>query len=82
MGKWFVYILECRDNSYYTGITNDLEKRMNAHEKGTGSKYVKAKGFGKLLAFKECKDKIEAAKFEYQVKNVERNKKIKLLKEK
>ena len=55
--KWFVYILECKDGTYYTGISNDVEKRMEAHQNGKGSKYVYQKGFGKLLRVKLCKDK-------------------------
>ena len=47
--NWCVYILECLDGSYYTGITNNIEKRMNAHKSGKGSKYIKAKGFGHLI---------------------------------
>ena len=50
---WCVYILECMDGSLYTGVTNDVEKRMMAHSNGNGSKYVKRKGFGRLLKVKE-----------------------------
>lgn len=74
--KWHVYLLECKDNSYYTGITNNLEKRMKAHQNGTGSKYVKAKGFKQLLKSKPCKDKIQASKFEYQIKQLTKDKKL------
>lgn len=67
---WFVYILECKDGSFYTGTTNDLEKRMTAHAKGKGSKYVAHKGFKQLLRTKECKDKSDACKAEYQIKSL------------
>ena len=73
---WYVYILECKDDSLYTGITNDLDKRMNAHKKGVGSKYVKWKGFARLLHTIEVEDKSSAAKLEYQIKQMERNEKI------
>ena len=74
--KWFVYILECRDGSFYTGVTNDVDARMNAHTSGKGSKYVYRKGFKKLLFAKPCKDKSEACKFEYEIKNLPRNEKL------
>lgn len=74
--SWFVYILECQDDSLYTGITNNLEKRMAAHAKGTGSKYVRWKGFKKILHAISVVDKSEAAKIEYAVKQLERNDKI------
>ena len=38
--KWFVYLLECLDGSYYVGVTTDVDKRMNAHAEGKGSRYV------------------------------------------
>lgn len=74
--QWYVYILECHDESLYTGITNDLEKRMKAHENGTGSKYVKRKGFLQLLHAIKTKDKVEAAQLEYKIKHLQRNDKI------
>jgi putative endonuclease len=67
---WFVYILECCDGSFYTGISNDLDKRMKTHLNGKGSKYVARKGFRKLLAAKECKTKSEACKAEYLIKKL------------
>ncbi|MBT3985132.1 GIY-YIG nuclease family protein [archaeon] len=76
MMVWYVYILECKDDSLYTGITNDLDKRMAAHKSGKGSKYVKWKRFHKLLHAIEVKDKSEAAKLEYKIKQLERNEKI------
>ena len=50
--QWYVYILECQDGSFYTGVTNDVDVRMNAHATGKGSKYVYKKGFKKLLRIK------------------------------
>jgi putative endonuclease len=76
MKTWFVYILECLDGSYYTGVSNNVTKRMKAHEKGTGSKYVKKKGFKKLLLYKKCLDKSDACKKEYQIKQLPKYKKL------
>jgi len=73
---WYVYILECCDGSFYTGVTSDLDKRMKAHACGQGSKYVHSKGFKKLLKTKRCKDKSEACKCEYQIKQLRRGEKV------
>ena len=64
------------DGSFYTGITNDVDARMNAHVTGKGSKYVYKKGFKQLLFAKPCKNKSEACKFEYEIKQLPRNKKL------
>ena len=74
--NWWVYILECRDGSYYAGVTNDVEARMKAHICGKGSKYVFQKGFKKLLHVKLCKDKSDACKCEYVIKKLPRNEKL------
>ncbi len=74
--QWFVYVLECQDGSFYTGVTNDLDKRMKAHANGKGSKYVMKKGFKCLLRSKECKDRSDAQKAEYQIKQLSRNEKL------
>lgn len=81
MKSWCVYILECLDGSFYTGITNNLEGRMKAHKENKGSKYVSAKGFKKLLISKEYKTKSDASKAEYQIKQLPKNKKLLFLKE-
>ena len=74
--KWFVYIVECRDGSFYTGVSNDLDKRMEAHASGKGSKYVYRKGFRQLLASKECESKSDACKAEYFVKQLPKFEKL------
>ncbi len=76
MKNWCVYLLECLDNSYYAGITNDLDKRMLTHKSGKGSKYVKIKGFKKLVSFKSCNNKSEALKIEYKIKQLPRESKL------
>jgi len=74
--QWFVYILECGDGSYYTGVTNDVDKRMKIHAEGKGSKYVAKKGFRKLLFARPCEDKSDACKCEYEIKQLHRSKKL------
>ena len=70
--SWFVYILECRDGSFYTGITNDIDKRMKIHAEGKGSKYVRHKGFKKLLRAQECFSRSDAQKAECQIKRLDK----------
>lgn len=74
--KWFVYLLECQDGSYYCGVTNDVDKRMDTHASGKGSKYVYRKGFKKILKVRPCKNKSEACKFEYKIKQLPRSEKL------
>lgn len=74
--QWYVYILECQDGSFYTGVAKDIDARMKAHATGKGSKYVYKKGFKKLLRTKQCKDKSDACKCEYAIKQLSRNRKF------
>ena len=74
--QWQVYILECCDGSFYTGVTNNIDARMNTHATGKGSKYVHKKGFKKLLKTQPCKDKSDACKCEYAIKQLPRNQKL------
>tara|TARA_B100000315_G_C14360364_1_gene488171 strand:+ start:494 stop:748 length:255 start_codon:yes stop_codon:yes gene_type:complete len=74
--SWYVYLLECQDGSVYTGVTNDLDARMLKHQQGKGSKYVASKGFKKLLSSIPAKDKSEACKMEYQIKQLSRKEKL------
>jgi putative endonuclease len=73
---WFVYILECQDGSFYTGVTNDIEKRMKVHAEGKGSKYVRHKKFKCLLRSKECKSRSDAQKAEYHIKTLQKYDKL------
>ena len=75
--SWYVYLLECKDGSFYTGVTNNIEARMIAHQKGKGSKYVYSKGFKELLAKLPALDKSEACKLEYEIKQLSRLDKLK-----
>ncbi len=74
--KWFVYLVECCDGSYYTGVTNNINKRMKAHAIGNGSKYVYKKGFKGLLRCEECSDRSDARKKEYEIKQLPKNEKL------
>ncbi len=75
----FVYILKCSDKSLYTGYTNDLEKRLKAHNKGIASKYTSSRLPVEMVFSEECKDKSDALKKEYFIKTLSRGNKIKLI---
>lgn len=74
--QWHVYLLECKDGSFYTGTTNDIDKRMKSHVDGTGSKYVRHKKFKKLLATKKCTDRSDACKAEHEIRKLSKYEKI------
>lgn len=75
----YVYILKCSDESLYTGWTNSLEKRIKNHNSGKGAKYTKARLPVQLVYFEKYEDKIEAMKREYEIKQLTRVKKLKLI---
>ncbi len=64
MSSWVLYILECADGTYYTGITNDLAKRLAAHEAGQGAKYTRGRGPLKVVYSEECDDRSHASQRE------------------
>lgn len=72
---WFVYILECSDGTYYTGITNNLQKRIDKHNTGKGAKYTRARLPVKLVWSRECEDISTASKEEYKLKQLSRSQK-------
>ncbi len=76
---WYLYILQCANGSLYTGITNNLEKRLKAHQKGKGSWYTRVFGAEKILYTEECGDKSHAFKRELEIKRWPRKKKLMLI---
>ena len=52
-GKYFVYIVQCADGTYYTGSTNNLEARIQLHNRGNGAKFLRGKGPVRLVYRKE-----------------------------
>jgi len=76
--NWIVYILECSDNTLYTGITKDIERRMAEHENGTGAKYTKGRGPFKVV-YSELQPTMSLAlKREAKIKSLDRSAKQKL----
>ena len=73
--KWFVYIIKCKDGFYYTGVTWNLEKRLEQHSIGKGSKFTAKHGFEKLCYSEEFLDLLKARDREKQLKDFSRKKK-------
>ena len=78
MKSWFVYIVECSDGTFYTGITDDLDSRIEAHNSGKGAKYTKGRGPVVLRFVESVKGRSEATKREFQIKKMKRGMKIQL----
>ena len=76
---WKLYILRCGDGSLYTGITTDVEKRLEAHRSGKGAKYTRGRGPLELVYREECGTHSDALKRELEIKALPRNEKIKLI---
>lgn len=74
--NWVVYILRCRDNTLYTGITNNVEKRLASHNKGTASRYTRARLPVTMVAASGCMTKAEALRLEIKIKKQPKEKKL------
>ena len=74
----FTYILVCADGTLYTGWTNDLEKRLAAHNAGKGAKYTRSRRPVRLFYYEEFAEKCEAQRRECEIKRLPREKKIAL----
>jgi len=80
--NWFCYLLRCADDTLYCGITNDLEKRLAAHNAGTASKYTRTRLPVELVFAEPCMDRSAASKREMEVKNLRRAEKLVLIQSK
>ena len=79
---WYVYLLTCSDNTLYCGVTNDLAKRIYAHNNlNTGAKYTRLRRPVKLVYYEEQPNKSAAMKREWQIKQLNRSSKLKLIDE-
>lgn len=76
---WFVYIVKAKDNSYYTGITTNIEKRVDKHNNKQGSKSLLGKIPVKLVYQEKAKNRSDASKREAEIKSWDRKKKIDLI---
>lgn len=75
---WVLYILECGDGTLYTGITDDLERRLTAHRTGKGTKYTRGRTPLTLRYREECGTHSQALRREYQIKALPRKEKLRL----
>ena len=76
---WTVYILECADATLYTGITSDLDRRVEQHESGQGAKYTRGRGPLRLVYREGCADKSAALQRELVIKGLSRVEKLELI---
>ena len=79
---WTVYMLECGDGTLYTGITDDLPRRLKAHSEGRGAKYTRGRGPLKLRYLETVPDKSTALKREYALKRLRKIEKMAMIHEK
>ena len=71
----YTYMLKCKDNTYYIGYTNDLKKRLQAHNEGKGAKYTKGRGPVELVYYEEYEEKSIAMRREWELKQLTRKEK-------
>ena len=76
---WYLYILRCGDGTLYTGITTDMQKRLEAHKTGNGAKYTRGRGPLELVYQECCGSHSNALKRELQIKNLPREEKLQIL---
>ena len=80
MNPWFLYVLRCNDNTFYTGVTNDLNRRVNDHNYSPrGAKYTKTRRPVQLIYWRGFKDRSSAQKAEYKFKKLTRGQKEKII---
>ena len=72
---WYLYILRCKDDTLYTGITTDVARRLEAHRSGKGAKYTRGRGPLELVYSESCGTHSQALKRELQVKALSREEK-------
>lgn len=78
--NWSVYILKCVDETLYTGVTTDLQRRVKEHNTSKlGAKYTRAKRPVELVHFESCDDKSHAMQREYAIKQLSREEKLALI---
>lgn len=75
-GRWCLYLIECRNGSWYAGITNHLAARYAAHADGRGARYTRANPPLRLLGFREYPDRSSASKAEWAIKQLPRERKL------
>lgn len=77
--NWYVYIVRCSDGTYYTGITTDVNRRLNEHNSGKGAKYTRSRVPVEIEEFKKFSSRSDATKEECRIKKLARIKKERLI---
>lgn len=72
---WLLYVLKCRDNTLYTGITTDVSRRVKQHNSGIASRYTRSRLPVKLIFSEPCRGRSQALKKEYAMKQLSRKEK-------
>ena len=76
---WYVYTIQCKDGKLYTGITNDLNRRLAEHNSGQGGRFTKFRAPVQLMYYQRAKTKSEALKREMKIKKLKRSEKLDLI---
>jgi len=79
LASWVVYMLRCRDATLYTGITNDMERRLEAHQRGIASKYTRARLPVRLVYQEQAENRSRASQREAEIKKLSRAAKLHLV---
>jgi len=73
---WFLYLLECRDGSFYAGISTDVAARFCAHQAGKGARYTRSRPPLRILAVREYADRAQASRAEWELKRQPKARKL------
>lgn len=76
---WYLYILRCGDDTLYTGITTDIDRRLEAHQQGKGAKYTRGRGPLEIVYREVCGSHSQALRRELEIKALSRQEKLALL---
>lgn len=77
-GAWHLYIMRCRNGALYTGITTDVERRMQQHQSGKGARSLRGNPPEAVIFSAELENRSEASRLEYYVKRLSRSEKLAL----
>ena len=77
--NWYLYILRCKDNTLYTGITTDVARRLEAHRSGKGAKYTRGRAPLELVYQENCGNHSDALKRELEIKAMSRKQKDEMI---
>ena len=79
LNQWQVYIVQCADDTLYTGVTNNLDQRLKNHNLGKGAKYTRVRLPVKLVYAEVCENRSTASQREWEIKQLSRLDKLKLI---